>query len=360
MQKKRQKDEGVDEIVKSQGEWQATIDAVGDYLFVIGRDGMIRRSNLSFARRFGRHPREIIGMNVHDLIDFDLPVAQCCADGRKDGDGGEVLRRELKIGSGTYVLSVFTAQYGDDPVCVCVMKDISEILDLKSKLFHSYRITSLGRLVSGVAHEINNPLTGVIGFTEMLLGRSPDPAIRGDVEKIHRYAMRCKKVIEDLMGFARQQPPQKRLWNINELISQTLELRAYWLRKNSVEVVRSFANIPPMMLDRQQIQLVFLNVLVNAEQAIEAGGRKGRIGVGTAVAESGDVVLVSISDNGCGIPEADINRVFDPFFTTKAVSEGSGLGLAISYGIVHEHGGRIWAESREGQGSTIRIELPLR
>ncbi|GAB4487871.1 MAG: hypothetical protein OHK006_17580 [Thermodesulfovibrionales bacterium] len=356
MKKKKKNGTSADDIVRSQEQWQATIDAVGDYLFVIDRNGTIMRSNLSFARRYGRHPREIIGMNIHDLIDFVLPVTPCCPDGR---GGGEVMRRELRIGAGTYALSAFPAQFGDAPVCVYVMKDISEILDLKSKLFHSCRITSLGRLVSGVAHEINNPLTGVIGFAEMLLGRSSDPAVRADVEKIHRYAMRCKKVIDDLMSFARQQPPQKRLWNINELISRTLDLRAYWLRKNSVEVVRSFANIPPMMLDRQQIQLVLLNVLVNAEQAIEAGGRKGRIGIETAVAGQGQTVVVSINDNGCGIPEADINRVFDPFFTTKAVSEGTGLGLAISHGIVQEHGGRIWAESREGGGSTFRIELPL-
>jgi two-component system, NtrC family, sensor kinase len=346
-------------VLKSREEWQATIDAVTDYIFVIGRNQVIRKANFSFANSVKKHPREVIGMNIGELLSADVLHPHALSGEEPAADS--MISKEVTIGDSTYVVSAFPAHYDDEEVFVYVMKDITELIDLRNKLYHSYKLASLGRLVSGVAHELNNPLTGILGYTEILSMKVQDEAIRKDLDKIYKSAERCKVIIESLLCFSRQQSTQRNLEYIHDIIDKTLELRAYWHRTLQIAVVKEYGKeIPLAYLDTQQIQQVILNILMNAEQAITESGRAGRIVIRVYPDKGKQRIVVVISDNGVGIPRENVPRIFDPFFTTKPVNKGTGLGLSISYGIVLEHGGTISVESKEGEGTAFTIELPLK
>ncbi len=346
------------EISKSQQQWQATIDAVTDYIFVTDEDSSIRRANISFAKIFNKHPREIIGLNVKKLFPVDIPLPQC--DLKETTKSDVPASMETKIGDNTYMISVYPAKYDDDEVCVYVMKDITEIMKLRDQLFHSYKLTSLGQLVSGAAHEINNPLAGILGFTEMLRMKAKDDNIKTELAKIHKAAERCKYIVESLLCFSRQQLPKKTLEYFNDIIDRTIDLRIYWLKKNNIEIVKEYGKVPLSYTDGQQIQQALLNIIMNAEQAIAKSNRKGRIVINTSYDNASDKIIIKISDNGMGISQDNIHRIFDPFFTTKPVGQGTGLGLSISYGIISEHGGTIRVDSKKDKGTTFVIELPLK
>jgi signal transduction histidine kinase len=182
--------------------------------------------------------------------------------------------------------------------------------------------------------------------------------IQGGLKKILESAERCKKVVENLLTFSRQKMPSKSLESINDLIDRTIDLRIYWLRKNNIEIVKEYGELPTLLVDSQQLQLAILNVLLNAEQALGSNIDNGMIRFSTRHDKENHKVIIKISDNGPGIPQDIISKIFDPFFTTKPVGTGTGLGLSISHGIIAEHEGNIRVESSEGRGATFFIELP--
>ncbi len=335
------------EITRSQKQWQATIDAVTDYIFITDSNNKIRRANISFASRFNKHPREIIDMDASKLLGMDIAMFSNSASG------------EITIGNETYMVSMFPTMFEDDEVIVYIMKDITETKRLREQMYHSDKLASLGILVSGVAHEINNPLTAILGHTELLMMKPEASNITKELNKIFIAAERCKKIVENLLYFARQQPPQRTLEDINEIIERTLEIRAYWQGAVNVNIIKDFGEIPRSYVDSQQLQQVILNILLNAEHAIEDAKRDGRIVISTLYDKSTGRAAISISDNGLGIATEHINKIFDPFFTTKPVNKGTGLGLSIAHSIVAEHGGRLIVKSTEGQGTTFTIELPI-
>jgi len=229
---------------------------------------------------------------------------------------------------------------------------------VQERLLQSEKMSSVGQLVSGVAHELNNPLTGIMGFAQLLLLRDLEESARGQVETIYAEAERASKIVSNLLTFARRRKAHKEPVNLNTLIERVLELRKYDLRVRNIEVdLHLDPELPETMADANQMQQVFLNVIINAEQAMRSESESGRLEVRTS--GSGGVVTISMRDSGAGMPADTLRRIFDPFFTTKDAGDGTGLGLTISYGIIEEHGGRIWAESREGSGTTFFIELPL-
>ncbi len=243
------------------------------------------------------------------------------------------------------------------PAVALTLHDTTEAVLMRERLFQSEKMASVGQLVSGVAHELNNPLTGILGFAQLLLARDLDAESRRYVETIAGEAERASKIVQNLLSFARRRRPEKTLVNLNTLVERVLELRDYELRVHDIEVQRAYApDLPPCLADPHQIQQVLLNVLINAEQAVKSVRGPRRIAVGTASVAGW--VRVTVQDSGPGIAPEHLRRVFDPFFTTKPVGEGTGLGLTISYGIVEEHQGRIAVDSRLGEGATVTIELP--
>jgi two-component system NtrC family sensor kinase len=239
---------------------------------------------------------------------------------------------------------------------VVVMTDITDAVLLQAKLAHSEKMATIGRLVSGVAHEVNNPLAAILGFTDLLLENPEVPATaREDLQIILRETQRTKEIVQDLLSFARQRPAQREPMQLNSILRQTIKLRSYDFASHGVEVSEEFdENLELAMGDPQQLQQVFLNILNNAYDAIQESGNRGKIRLRTR--RTHDSLEIAFIDNGTGISEPD--RIFDPFFTTKSTSRGTGLGLAVSYGIIREHSGKVQVESRVGKGTTFRLEFP--
>ncbi len=241
---------------------------------------------------------------------------------------------------------------------VVVMTDITDAALLQAKLAHSEKMATIGRLVSGVAHEVNNPLAAILGFTDLLLENPEVPgSAREDLQIILQETQRTKDIVQDLLSFARQRPVQREPVQVNSVLRQTIKLRSYDFASHGVEVVEDFEETLSAALgDSQQLQQVFLNILNNAYDAVQDAGQRGRIKIHTR--RQAEMIEVAITDNGTGI--SDPQRIFDPFYTTKQVGKGTGLGLSICYGIVRAHGGEIQCWNNEaGAGSTFVVRIPV-
>jgi signal transduction histidine kinase len=228
----------------------------------------------------------------------------------------------------------------------------------QAQLVQSEKLSAIGKFVAGVAHELNNPLTAVVGFSEILKQGTADAKSRQQSDSILKAALRCKRIVQSLLSFARREQSERKLVSVNKLIEMALEIVGYSLRTGNIEVVTQLEpKLPLVLVDTSQIQQVLLNIINNAQEAIEAGGQPGRIQITTETQTPN--IRISIQDNGPGIPRDHLPRLFDPFFTTKEVGKGTGLGLSLCYGYIKEHGGTITPESQLGKGATFIIELPI-
>jgi two-component system NtrC family sensor kinase len=233
-----------------------------------------------------------------------------------------------------------------------------QLRKIQAQLMQSEKLASLGRLASGVAHEINSPLTGILTFSHLLMRKLKDnPELQKELELIVKETTRVSTIVRGLLDFARESRPQKRPCNINELILQTLSLVERQSVFQNIRIAKSLdPQVPILLVDANQIQQVFMNILLNAADAMPDGGS---LAISSRLLPGDSFAEVKFSDTGCGIPEENLSRIFDPFFTTKAEKKGTGLGLAVSYGIIERHRGRIEAQSEVGRGTTFTIHLPL-
>jgi PAS domain S-box-containing protein len=240
---------------------------------------------------------------------------------------------------------------------VGIVQDMTEQRQMQEQLIAQERLASIGQLVSGVAHEINNPLTSIIGFSELVLNRDLPDDVRADLQIVNTEAKRAAVIVKNLLTFARKQPSGKASVNINESIQKVLDLRAHAHRASNIQVDVCFASdLPEITGNDSQLQQVFFNIVINAEFFMLQAHGKGNLSIATE--RAGDVVRCSFTDDGPGISEENLKMLFTPFHTTKEVGKGTGLGLSICHGIIAEHGGRIWAESELGKGAAFIIELP--
>jgi PAS domain S-box-containing protein len=238
--------------------------------------------------------------------------------------------------------------------------DLARLRDSQAQLVQAAKLGALGELVSGVAHELNNPLSVIIGYGQLLLGRDLPATLRRPIELMVSQGDRMAKIVRNLLFFARQRPPERAPVDVNEVLEHALSLRLNQLAVSSITVRREYADsLPTISADGAQLQQVFLNLVLNAEQAIAGAGRPGAIVVRTARGPAGDTVIAQVIDDGPGIAPDVVGRIFEPFFTTKEVGQGTGLGLSVSYGIVQEHGGRLTVDSRP-RATTFTVELPVR
>ncbi len=226
------------------------------------------------------------------------------------------------------------------------------------KIMESERLALIGQLAAGVAHEINNPLQGIVMYSHLLLEKMPaQSAARESAQKIATQATRCRDIIRGLLDFSRQRKPDKRPSNVNVLLQECVSLVANQALFHNIELVKHLHDkLPLVLMDPSQIQQVFMNMIINAAEAMNGGGR---LTLATRFDPAATLVEVEFADTGHGIREEDLERIFDPFFTTKEAGHGTGLGLAISYGIVKEHRGAISVQSEVGKGTTFTVRLPV-
>jgi len=343
------------QIFRSQKWWQNIIDAITDYIFVIDKQYNILRTNKAFANLFGKEPADIIMKPYYELYGRKKPHEWCVLPKNKESFTSSFIEQE--INDTVYLISYFPIYFDDHEAVVYILKDVTETRRLKDQIYHLDKLSSLGTLTSGVAHEINNPLTGIIGYTEMLLMHDNDEKTKKYLGKVFDSAIRCKRIVENMLTFSRQTPALKSPENLNDIIDKTIELHEYWLRNTNIEVIKNYDKIPYISIDRQQTQQVFMNLLINAEHAIADTDKNGRIEFETYYDKKTKVVTVKVTDNGNGIPPEILPKIFDPFFTTKPVNKGSGLGLSITHGIIAEQGGSIEVKSEKGKGTSFIIKL---
>lgn len=328
----------------------------------ITREGKFILTNPQFQKITGYHAEELQGsVSLEIVFADDRDTVRNCAVEMLKGQrhAAYEFRYVTRSGEIRWALeSVASVLYKRERVLLGSFMDVNEKKKLDSQMLIAGKLASIGELAAGIAHEINNPLTIVTGYAQLLLENDSIPKdMAADLQKIYDESQRVVKIIQNLMRFARRNNPGRDSVDVNEVIGRALELQHYELVKNNITLTTNLAgNLPLLMADFNQLQQVFLSIMTNAQQALMETKGKRKITLST-VSEKG-FIRISIADNGPGIPEENMTRIFDPFFTTKEVGRGSGLGLSVCHGIVSEHDGKIYVESTPGKGATFVVELP--
>jgi two-component system NtrC family sensor kinase len=334
--------------------WEDALDAITPALCLIDLGGSIRRANRAFAWLVTTAPDALVGRSWKSLVptewvpDLDRAI-------RAEGSMREV---ELHWGDRVYAALVAPIGGAAGRGVVLMLDDQTERHRLLGQLIQSEKLSAIGQLLAGVAHDLNNPLASVVGFAEFLAERPDVPAaLREPVTIIRDEAERASGIVKNLLNFARKQERQRRPNAVKPLLESTFALLRNELMSSRVDArLEIEPDLPFPVLDPNQMQQVFVNLIHNAAQAIASTGRSGSVTV--RARRWADGVAVDVIDDGPGMAQPLAAQVFDPFFTTKREGEGTGLGLSISQGIVTEHGGRITLETTEGAGSTFTVYLP--
>ena len=351
-------EEGMERAAK---EWRTTFDAISDWISIHDENFKITRMNRAFAKAFKTEPKELIGKTCYELVHGTKEPWPDCPHQRTLKIRHPTRQEFVNPHLGIYMEAVCSPIFndrGEVTATVHVVRDITERKKMEEQLVVTDRLASIGELASGVAHELNNPLTGIIGFSELLLDEDIPDNVRKDLRVIQREAQRSAGIVRNLLTFARKHAPAKEPVDINSIIQKALELRAYEQKANNIQVNTYLASdLPKIMADGFQLEQVFINIIINAEYFMSEAHGRGTLTITTEQVR--DIIRASFADDGPGIAKENLGHLFDPFFTTKEVGKGTGLGLSISYGIITEHSGRIYAESELGKGATFVVELPI-
>jgi PAS domain S-box-containing protein len=357
---------------RSEEKLSLTLDSVSEGITVTDLEGNIVQLNQAAARMHGYDDKEeLVGHSAFELIaEEDHARAMENLKGTLEHGPSWVIQYTfLRKDGSKFPAELSTAlmrdKSGNAVGLVAVTADITlrrqaekERKELEQKAQILSRLASVGEMASGIAHEINNPLTSVVGFSELLMDRDLPKDIREDIETIHQGAQRVASIVKRLLTFARQQKPERAYININDIITTTLNLRAYEMETSNIKIITQLdPDLPGTIADGSQLQQVFLNIILNAETEMKSAHGKGNLFIKTETIDN--TLRISFKDDGPGIAKENLERIFDPFFTTREVGKGTGLGLSICHGIVTEHGGRIYAQSKPGKGATFIVELPL-
>jgi two-component system NtrC family sensor kinase len=334
-------------------------------VMVIGRDYTIFDINDTLLKKMGLTRASALGMHCYEIShdrdkpcdgkEHPCPLMECLGSGR--ASQATHVHRDREDNARYYSISCYPI-FSNHTVhgVIEISKDITKDILLQKKLVEQQKLASVGQLAAGVAHEINNPLTTIL-TTAMLIQEdmSPEDANYPELETIANETLRCRKIVTSLLDFARQRKPAKLLQDINQVIRDSMALtrKQAAFKDVAFEAVLS-EPLPFVDIDRDQIQQCLINLAINGIDATDPGGK---IRFTSRLVPEKQVVEITVSDTGGGIPEKDLDRIFEPFFTSK--ESGTGLGLAITHGIIEQHDGSISVESAEGEGTTFRIQLPV-
>jgi len=333
-------------------EWERTVDAITQAICILDAQGVVRRANRIFAGLLGTPVTALPGRPWLGLLPpvWADPVMRALAD-----PGNTSV--EVRAGERVLLLTAYPTTEADGGT-VLVFEDQTEKRRLQEQLIQSEKMSAIGQLIAGVAHDLNNPLASVVGFSDFLAeaGEVP-PRLAEPLQVIRQEAERAATIVKNLLSFARRQEGERRLQPIKPILESTLQLLANQLMASRIEAtLRVEPDLPEVEVNGNQIKQVFVNLINNGAQAIAETGHGGRIWV--TAKRWLDGVAVSVTDSGPGIPDEIAGRVFEPFFTTKPEGKGTGLGLSICQGILKEHGGRLTLEAKPGAGATFIVELP--
>ena len=349
------------ELIKSQERFRSLVEDINDIIFTIDSQGNITYVSPAFERIFSYRIDEMMGKNFKSYIHpDDLPEVLERFEKLFDGDLEPSQYRLIdRDGSSVFVESSSRPIYQDGhPVGITgVLRDITEKKKLQQQFLQTEKLSSLGGILSGVAHELNNPLTTIVGFSELVMKKDVPESVREDLKIIQEEATRSSKIVQSLLTFARKHAPEKRMISINRVVKEAHKLREYELKVDDIRTDLKLSDeLPDTYADPYQMQQVFINLINNAHHALleKSGGL-----LTIATYQEKDTACILFEDNGPGIPQEHINRIFDPFFTTKEVGKGTGLGLSVVYGIISEHDGEISVESEPGEGTTFVIRIPI-
>ena len=350
-----------DTLSRSEARYRNLVESASDAIVTLDANGRFTTVNHAAEIISGYRREELVGQWFAPMLsDDELPKALGHFQKALAGETGLFETQFYrKDGEGRTISVTYSTPQRDEEV-LCLIRDVTDQKMLQEQLIQSEKMSAIGQLVSGVAHELNNPLAGISAFAQLLLAekRFP-PDQRTAAETIYSEARRASRIVQNLLTFARQHKAEKGPAAMNQVLDDTLELRGYELRVRGIDVRREYDEaLPDTMGDAHQLQQVFLNLITNAEQAMErAEGRHHRLTVRTK--RTGDAIRIEVEDTGGGVPANLLERIFNPFFTTKPTGHGTGLGLSISLGIVREHEGRIWAENAPQGGARFVVELPV-
>jgi len=349
------------ETEKAATEWRTTFDSISDMIAIVDKDWKLMRVNKAFAAVVGKSPKEIIGKYCYEVIHNTNAPAENCPKPEAMQKGKpetfEYFEPNLDINVEATASPIFD-RAGEVNGAVLVIRDVTQRNLMQKQLILQDRLASIGELVSGVAHELNNPLTGVMGFSELLSDRDLPPDAREEVQFINKEARKAATIVKNLLTFSREQADDKTDTDVNDILTRIINLRSYYLKTKNINLnMQLSANALPTKGNVSHLHQAFSNIILNAEQAMYETSKKGILTITTQ--KAGDNVSISIADDGPGIPQNHLDKIFNPFFTTRDVGKGTGLGLSICHGIISEHGGRIYAKNRPERGAEIIVELPL-
>ena len=340
----------------------AATEHADDLISIMTPTGQIEYANSAFCNALGWGRKEVSLRPATEFLAEEsraqLDAIRTAAPTAQAWRGTLVRRRKddsTFLSSGSVI--ALTDAAGGVANFVAVERDSTHETQLRDQLIHSERLAAVGQLVSGVAHELNNPLQSIVGYTELLIAVEPAQNVRGDLEEIRVAAHRAAKIVRNLLAFVRRSSAERTAENLNAIVLSTVALRQYELATTGLALEESYGeDLPPVMVNREEIQQILLNVMLNAEQAMRNAGRKGRLSIRTLRAGTSHVA-VEVQDDGPGVPQALAGQIFEPFFTTKNVGEGTGLGLSLAIGIAEAHGGSL-ALVPVSCGACFRLTLP--
>lgn len=339
------------------------LESINVAVLALDSRGRIRSCNRAFEELYGKTREGVAGSLVETVLPQDVIASIHGVAGTTEWEvpaSADIFKLYMENSLGKRLIvnvgliPLHDPEFGGSLI---VLEDVTEKVQLEDQLLQAEKLSSIGLLAAGIAHEVNTPIAGISSYTQMLLRDTPATDRRKNIlEKIEKQTFRAAEIVNGLLNFSRMNGSEFKEVNINNLIQDSLNLMEHQLQSCSIKVESQYdSSLPPVFGNQGRLQQVFINLFLNARDAMPKGGA---LTVQTAMNES--MVIVDVTDTGSGISEEHIKKIFDPFFSTKAVGKGTGLGLAVTYGIIQEHGGRIFVNSDNGKGAHFRVKLPTR